>query len=79
MGNDIHRMQEVGHGLYARNAADLLPCLSDIFGILFLDGETAGLGASRLRNRSIKTSKFQVSKDIVLQDDNYSNKLILLD
>ena len=40
MGNDIHRMQEVGHGLYARNAADLFPCLSDIFGILFLDGET---------------------------------------
>ena len=57
MGNDIHRMQEVGHGFYARNAADLLPCLSDIFGILCLDGETAGPGAGRLRNRSIIKDK----------------------
>ena len=37
----------------ARNAADLLPCLSDGFGFLLLDGETDVHRVRCFRNRSI--------------------------
>ena len=53
----------------ARNAVDLLPCLSDGFGFLLFDGETVGPEAGRLRNRFIINDK-QVSKETLLKDDN---------
>ena len=48
----------------ARNASDLLPCLSDGFGFLLFNGETVGPDACVIGSLSI------ISKVTVLQDDN---------